>query len=277
MAADGRSRARPCPANQWIGRYTAVQHSRPSVDHFPVIQPWGELQEFFPFMEIRCLLLGPSTALPERLRSALVASGFATEAMADAEAFQERARSGHCALGFLPYPWPSATAALDLLRCLRQVAAMPCVVVGTTPLPPGDRVAALEAGADEVLDAAMPLPEAIARLRAVLRRGGPAGIALSPAGPVWKLSPAIRQMQTPEGNTHRLTAAEFELLRLLMAASGQPVDRDTISRQAFRRPWQPEDRAVDGLVKRLRRKLGQDSVQTSRGLGYALTIEVRSM
>lgn len=66
------------------------------------------------------------------------------------------------------------------------------------------------------------------------------------------------------------------VLRLLVAASGQPVNRDAISREAFRRPWQPEDRAVDGLVKRLRRKLGPDAIQTSRGLGYALAIEVHS-
>lgn len=227
-------------------------------------------------MAVRCLLLGPSAALPERLSAALAAGGFATDAVADAAAFQAGARSGHYALGFLHHPWPSASAVFDLLRSLRRETAMPCVVVGTTPLPSADRVAALEAGADEVLDAAVPLPEVIARLRAILRRGGTAGTAPAPAGPGWRLSPAIRQMRTPEGGTHRLTAAEFELLRLLIAASGQPVDRDAISRQAFRRPWQPEDRAVDGLVKRLRRKLGQDTIQTSRGLGYALTIEVHS-
>lgn len=154
---------------------------------------------------------------------------------------------------------------------------MPCVVIGAAPLSPDDRVAALEAGADEIIDAAMPLPEAIARLRVVLRRRSSVDSGPSPAEPIWRLSPATRHVQTPDGGTHRLTAAEFELLRLLIAGAGQPVDRDTISQKAFRRPWQLEDRAVDGLVKRLRRKLGQDTIQTSRGLGYALTIQVHSL
>lgn len=208
---------------------------------------------------------------------ALAVEGFATEAVAGADAFLSEARSGHHAMGFLRHPWPSTNPALGVLRDLRRESAMPCVVVGAIPLPPAERVAALDAGADEVLDPVMPVPEAIARARAVLRRGGCAVIATPlPARTGWHLSPAIRQMQAPDGGSHRLTAAEFDLLRLLVAASGQPVDRDAISRQALRRPWQPEDRAVDGLVKRLRRKLGPDAIQTSRGLGYALTIEVHS-
>jgi DNA-binding winged helix-turn-helix (wHTH) protein len=67
-----------------------------------------------------------------------------------------------------------------------------------------------------------------------------------------------------------LTGAEFELLRLLAAAAGEPVDRETISRSVFRRPWQIEDRAVDGLVKRLRRKLQADAIASVRGVGYAI-------
>jgi DNA-binding response OmpR family regulator len=211
------------------------------------------------------------------LGTALAAEGFATEAVAEADAFLSEARSGRHAMGFLHHPWPSTSHALAILRDFHRESAMPCVVVGATPLPPAERVTALDAGADEVLDPAMPVPEAVARARAVLRRSGSAAIATLPAArKQWRLSPAIRHLQAPDGASHRLTAAEFGLLRLLVAASGQPVDRDVISREAFRRPWQPEDRAVDGLVKRLRRKLGPDAIQTSRGLGYALAIEVHS-
>lgn len=230
-------------------------------------------------MRVNCLLFGPHASLPGRLREALAAEGCAMEGVEGAGAFRAGVRSGYYALGFVHAAWPSKAEALDVLRDLRLASSMPCILVDVTPLPPGERVAALEAGADEVLDAAVPLPEALARVRAVLRRSGPAAAAAAvhrPAGGRWGLSPGVRLVHGPDGGSHRLTAAEFDLLRLLIAASGRAVDRDAISKEAFRRPWRPEDRAVDGLVKRLRRKLGPDSILASRGVGYALTIEIHS-
>lgn len=227
-------------------------------------------------MMVTCLLFGPRAGLPERLGDALAAEGCAMDGVEDAGAFRAGVRSGRYALGFIRAAWPSKAEALDALRDLRRASSMPCILVDATPLPAGERVAALEAGADEVLDAAVPLPEAVARVRAVLRRSGPAAAAHRPARGGWSLSPNARLVHGPEGGSHRLTAAEFDLLRLLIAASGRAVERDAISREAFRRPWRPEDRAVDGLVKRLRRKLGPDAILASRGVGYALTIEIHS-
>ena len=62
-----------------------------------------------------------------------------------------------------------------------------------------------------------------------------------------------------------------------IAAAGGAVDRDAICQEALRRPWRPEDRSVDGLIKRLRRKLGQDAIQSTRGVGYALTFQIHSV
>lgn len=199
------------------------------------------------------------------------------EGVEEAGAFRSGARSGRYALGFLHDAWPSKAEALDALRNLRRESSMPCILLGATPLQADDRVAALDAGADEVLDAAIPLSEAVARVRAVLRRSTQAVAAAQPQGRgAWCLSSGARLIQGPGGGSHRLTAAESDLLRLLIAASGRAVGRDAISREAFRRPWRPEDRAVDGLVKRLRRKLGPDAILASRGVGYALTIEIHS-
>lgn len=222
------------------------------------------------------LLLGPEAELPERLAVALVGEGFATEPAADAHAFRSGARSGRYALGFVPHGSPSGTGALDAIRELRRVSAMPCVVVGATPVRPADKAAALDAGADEVLDADTAVSEAIARIRALLRRSSPpAPVPVAPpAG--WRLLAGARRLEGPGGDAQRLTEAEFGALRLLIAARGGAVDRDAICREALRRPWRPEDRSVDGLVKRLRRKLGPDSIQASRGVGYALTVQIHS-
>ena len=151
-----------------------------------------------------------------------------------------------------------------------------------------ERVAALELGADDCWHHGMAKVEMLARAQAMLRRvppvaGGaePGGLpqartradirggAALPGG--WRLLPQRRLLVAADGRLSvRLTGAEFEFLRLLVAAGGEPVDRDAISRAVFRRPWQVEDRAVDGLVKRLRRKLENDTIATVRGVGYAL-------
>jgi DNA-binding response OmpR family regulator len=140
-------------------------------------------------------------------------------------------------------------------------------------------VAALEAGADDYLHPGMATVEAVARIRAVLRRSGLGPMAPQPvaaAAPeatapgVWRLVPEDRCILAPDGTVHRLTGVEFELLRLLTAAAGEPVDREIICRQVFRRPWRPEDRSVDDLVKRLRRKTDPLAIQAVRGVGYAM-------
>jgi DNA-binding response OmpR family regulator len=178
---------------------------------------------------------------------------------------------------------PAALAeGLGMLRRIRAVSSLPVVVMGGPGATFGDRVAALELGADDYLAAATPIQEVLARLRAVLRRASLASRRPHrpmPAAPAehrvieggWRLAAHRRALVGADGEAGLpLTGAEFELLRLLAAADGEPVDRETISRSVFRRPWQIEDRAVDGLVKRLRRKLQADAIASVRGIGYAL-------
>lgn len=178
-------------------------------------------------------------------------------------------------------PQGSPDDGLRMLRRIRAVSVVPLVLMGGPAASFGDRVAALELGADDYVGAAMPLQEVLARLRAVLRRAALASrrpprapdeapdVRLIEGG--WRLALNRRALVGPDGEAALpLTGAEFELLRLLAAADGEPVDRETISRSVFRRPWQIEDRAVDGLVKRLRRKLQADAIASVRGVGYAI-------
>jgi two-component system phosphate regulon response regulator OmpR len=178
-------------------------------------------------------------------------------------------------------PQGSPDDGLRMLRRIRAVSVVPLVLMGGPAASFGDRVAALELGADDYVGAAMPLQEVLARLRAVLRRAALAS-RRPPRAPDeapdarlieggWRLALNRRALVGPDGEAALpLTGAEFELLRLLAAADGEPVDRETISRSVFRRPWQIEDRAVDGLVKRLRRKLQADAIASVRGVGYAI-------
>ncbi|MBR0653421.1 response regulator transcription factor [Roseomonas terrae] len=157
------------------------------------------------------------------------------------------------------------------MRLMRSVPRVLCVLVAAPGDGPEERAAALEAGAAEVLHGGIPLPEAIARIRAVLRRAPPRG---ADAGP-WRLTSSGRRLVSPTNDTLKLTTAEFGLIALLATAAGEPVDREEVCRAVFRRPWRPDDRAVDSLVKRLRPKLPTDAIQSVRGVGYALTLPVR--
>ena len=176
-----------------------------------------------------------------------------------------------------------AGSGLPLLRRMRGLTPALIVVIGASQQSYSDRIAALEMGADDYLVSDMPLPEMAARIRAVLRRaprqaGAPHAAPMQPSASAWRriqggwnFAPHQRALVCAgSGNLLTLTGAEFELLQVLEAAGGRAVDRETISRSVFRRGWSVDDRAVDSLVARLRRKLQADAIAPVRGIGYAL-------
>jgi DNA-binding response OmpR family regulator len=161
---------------------------------------------------------------------------------------------------------------LQTLRRIRELSVVPCIIV-SGHADDVSEIVALESGADGLVDRAAPQRELLARLRAVLRRGSWGVVemvaTLSVGG--WRLIPERRQLLRPDGSECLLTTAEFDLMHLLAESMGKPVSREVIAGIVFRRPFRAEDRTVDNLVLRLRRKLGrtqQDSIKTIRGAGY---------
>jgi DNA-binding response OmpR family regulator len=162
--------------------------------------------------------------------------------------------------------------ALQVLRRIREVSLVPCVLL-SGKADDVSEIVVLEAGADDLIDRAVPLRALLARIRAVLRRAEWGAVETVPAVAVngWRLVPLRRQLLRPDGSECLLTTAEFDLMRLLVDAQGRALTRDDIALGVFRRPFRAEDRTVDNLVLRLRRKLGpkqQYSIKTVRGAGY---------
>lgn len=158
---------------------------------------------------------------------------------------------------------------LDTLRRIRDVSRIPCVVVGDWP-DPERTVGLLEAGADDSMDRSTPMPTMLARMRAVLRRAA-WGSAERLSTQAWRLRRARRELIRPDGTECRLTTAEFDLFSLLVEAGPDAVEREAICNAVFRRRWRPEDRTVDNLVVRLRRKLDdgeRSAIRTVQGVGY---------
>jgi two-component system OmpR family response regulator len=135
-----------------------------------------------------------------------------------------------------------------------------------------DRVAGLDAGADDYLVKPFAFAELLARLRALHRRGGDVRpVVLEAAG--LRLDPATRRVSRGAVQI-ALTATEFALLETLMRRPGDVLERDTLLERAWDIAYASRSNVVDVYVRRLRAKVdepfGADSIETVRGVGYRL-------
>lgn len=164
----------------------------------------------------------------------------------------------------------------DVLRELRLLSDVPCIVI-TGMSDPVNRIVNLELGADDEVDKSVAPRELLARIRSAARRGRtapPPPVASAPLQP-WQFCPARRELRQPDGAICPLTTAEFETLRILWEAAGQPVSRATLCAKVFKRNFAGDDRAVDTVIRKLRAKINDSSdpkvIKTVRALGYVFT------
>jgi two-component system response regulator MprA len=215
----------------------------------------------------RVLVVDDDPPLRRMLARTLTAEGFSVTVAADggaALAEAERAAPDVIVLDV-------AMAGLDGLAVARRLRgkgnATPILMLTARDAVP-DRVAGLEAGADDYLVKPFAVQELIARLRALTRRGGE-GLAagVRSYGDV-SLDVAARRV-TRAGRTIELTGREADLLELLLREVGRVVTRD----RALDEIWDAaaEPNVVDRYVTRLRRKLGSPPlIRTVRGSGFTL-------
>jgi DNA-binding response OmpR family regulator len=168
------------------------------------------------------------------------------------------------------------TTGTQLLREMRTRSNLPCIIV-TGASDPVDRILNLELGADDEIDKAITPRELLARIRAVLRRERRAPIerAQDAPGSGWQFLVSKRELRRPDGSECHLTTAEFETLRLLVESQGVAVSRALLCRRVFGRPFQPSDRGVDTVIKKLRLKIDPPGMTTCirsvRPTGYVFT------
>ena len=183
-------------------------------------------------------------------------------------------------------------SALGYLHQIRGRSDVFCIVLGMDN-DEAARVALLEAGCDACMVIPTSPREILARIRAALRRGLPdSRLGRSPQpetqtypsasglpsrmvelGLGWKLCLTRREIYRPDGTSCSATTAEFDLLACLVRQPGVPVSREQISQAVYRRSCRAEDRSVDNLVVRLRRKLELDprqpeALRSIRLIGY---------
>jgi DNA-binding response OmpR family regulator len=136
-----------------------------------------------------------------------------------------------------------------------------------------DRVAGLQAGADDYLVKPFAIEELVARLHALLRRGAPKGAGELLAFADLRVDPA-RRVASRGGVPLELTRREFDLLEALTRHAGLVLTRRQLLEQVWGYDWEADGNVVDVFVGYLRRKLEVDGrpriLQTVRGVGFVL-------
>jgi DNA-binding response OmpR family regulator len=157
---------------------------------------------------------------------------------------------------------------LALLRGLRsQGSALP-VLLMTARDAVGDRVAGLDAGADDYLVKPFDLDELLARVRALLRRAAGRADPVLAHGRL-RLDPARRQAWCDEAPL-ALSAREFALLHALLERPGAVLSRGQLEERLYGWNDRLGSNVVEVHVHHLRRKLGEGAIRTVRGAGYAI-------
>jgi DNA-binding response OmpR family regulator len=177
---------------------------------------------------------------------------------------------------------------LTLTRELRVNSEVGIILV-TGSLDEIDRLIGLECGADDFITKPFNVREILARAKNIIRRvklcqkqelkqNQPADV--HKAFDDWQLRLSRRQLINLQGEVTQLTEGEFQLLLCLINSAGHILSRNQILDQIHNREWAPNDRTVDVLIGRLRRKLQDDPAKpklilTLHGAGYLFTPQVQ--
>jgi len=213
----------------------------------------------------RVLVVDDDPPLRKMLERTLVAEGFEVTLAGDGGAALVEAERAAPDVIVLDVAMPTLDG-LAVCRRLRSKGLPTPILMLTARDAVPDRVAGLEAGADDYLVKPFAVQELIARIRALTRRRIESGPLLSYAD--LTLESETRKA-TRAGRAIELTGREAALLELLLRAPGRTITRD----RAIEEIWDggAEPNVVDRYVTRLRRKLGEPQlIRTVRGAGFAL-------
>jgi two-component system copper resistance phosphate regulon response regulator CusR len=222
---------------------------------------------------MRVLVVEDEADLAHALSRSLRRQGYAVDVAAGAITGEEKLRSNSYDLAVLDWNLPDGSG-LDLCRRLMEgtlptlEGPRPRVLMLTARDDIDDRVAGLDAGADDYLVKPFALAELAARVRALLRRDDGAPPVLS-VGDI-ELDPA-RFLVTRGGSELALTAKEFSLLEYFMRHTGEVLSQEHLLEHVWDEMADPFTNTVRVTVSNLRKKLGSPlPLQTVPGRGYVL-------
>ncbi|WP_371323517.1 response regulator [Dechloromonas sp. ZY10] len=157
---------------------------------------------------------------------------------------------------------------MAVLAAARQAGRDLPVLILTARDAINDKIAGLDAGADDYLVKPVDLNELAARLRALARRRQGRATPLLTHGTL-TLDPAARRV-TRDGIEVALSAREFSLLQLLLEAAGRVLPKSQLEQALYGWNDEPDSNALEVHIHHLRKKLGSDLIRTLRGVGYTV-------
>jgi two-component system, OmpR family, response regulator QseB len=218
---------------------------------------------------MRILLVEDDPMIGKTLQQALQQDGYAVDRVMDgvaARAAIEGAGDGY-SLVVLDLGLPRKSG-LELLRELRREGNRVRVLVVTARDAVADRVAGLDAGADDYLTKPFSLDELAARMRALLRRDVAREDNVLRHGDL--ALDMVTHAVTKGGRPVDVSAREFAVLAALLQRPGAALSKAQLEERVYRWGEEVESNTVEVHIHNLRRKLGSETIRTLRGVGYAL-------
>ncbi len=223
---------------------------------------------------MRALVIEDEDLLRNQIVDRLQTEGFAIDAAADGDEGLYLAREMPVDVAVVDLGLPG-TDGMDIIRKVREEGHLYPILILTARDRWEDRVAGLEAGADDYLGKPFHLEELLARLRALLRRvGGWAHPVLDFDG----LRIETREQQvTVAEQAVSLTAFEYRVLEYLAIHAGEVISKPVLLDHLYEEDTERDTNVLEVFVRRLRRKLDPDStlnpIETLRGRGYRFALE----
>ena len=216
---------------------------------------------------MRILLVEDTTGLGEAVREQIASDGHAVDWVQRLSHAETAVRTTAYDLILLDLMLPDGQG-LDFLKQRRQAGDTTPVIILTARDQISDRIAGLNAGADDYLVKPFDLSELSARIAAVARRyrGNP-----NPKVQIGRL-----EIDLTEHSVHRdgelvdLTAREWALFEAFMQKPGLLLSKSQLEDQLYAFGEEIESNTIEVYVSRLRKKLGRDAIETVRGMGYRL-------
>ena len=217
---------------------------------------------------MRILLIEDDAMIGKAVRQGLTQAGFTVDWATDGRAAELSLANGVYHLAILDLGLPKKDG-MAILATLREMGnAMP-VLIASARDTVHDRIAGLEAGADDYLLKPFDLDELVARVRALMRRHAGSGSPLLQVGGL-ALDP-VRRSVTRDGVAVQLSATEFAVLEALMQRPGAVLSREKLEESVYGWGQEVGSNAIEVHLHHLRKKLGSAVIKNVRGVGYRVS------
>ncbi len=216
---------------------------------------------------MRLLLVEDDPDLSGQLLEALREAGYAVDRTGDGEEAQFLGETEPYDAVVLDLGLPTVDGMTVLERWREAGRGMPVLIL-TARDRWSDKVAGFDAGADDYLAKPFRVEELLARLRALIRRAGGHASPVIECGPVEIDTRAGRV--TLDGKPVKLTGQEYRLLAFMAHNLGKVMSRTELTEHLYDQDFDLDSNTIEVFIGRLRRKLGNDVIETVRGLGYRM-------